>query len=194
MVKIKKPSGIKEVPDAKKKVFVYVVSVLTFFFGLSLLIGEIEIYRKTIIDWKVPLFICITIGALSNLVFYNTLVKHGDMKSILVQLPFNIVGVGGIAVYVFMWFNFEFSEVDVTHKKVKVLEVKELLGPKNYRDKVRPVLVVKYEKSEKELIFRYNQRAIVEIQDSVELVFSKGAFDYNVIKQVKFMKFPKSGL
>lgn len=194
MVKIKKPSGIKEVPDAKKKVLVYVVSILTFFFGLSILIGEIEIYRKTIIDWKVPLFICITIGALSNFVFYNTLVKHGDMKSILVQLPFNIVGVGGIAVYVFMWCNFQFSDINVIHKKVKVIETKELLGPKNYRDKVCPVLVVKYEKSEKELIFKYYQRAIVEIQDSVELVVSKGAFDYDVIKQVKFMKFPKSGL
>lgn len=190
MVKNKKPSGVKEVPVAKKKVLVYVISILTFFVGLSLLIGEIEIYRKTIIDWKLPLVICVTVGAISNFVFYNFLVKHGNMKSILVQLLFNIVGLGGITVYVFMWFNFEFSDINVTYKKVKVLEAKELLGPKRNRSKVRPVLVVKYEKLEKELIFRYHQRAIVEIQDSVELVVSIGALGYDVIKQVKFMKLP----
>lgn len=82
----------------------YILMVL-FFSGLILTIFEIDIFRKTVIDWKIPMGIGFGIGFISMLWLRKYLSEY-QTKNIFLQLVFSVCSFGGIFTYGFMATNY----------------------------------------------------------------------------------------
>ena len=87
-------------------------TILTFLFfcGLILTVFEINIFRKTVIDWKIPMGICLGMGLISWVWLRKYLAEYYNTKNIFIQLIFTICGLGGLFTYSFMAINYYFLQ------------------------------------------------------------------------------------
>jgi len=123
-----------------------------FLSGLILTIFEINIYRKTIIDWKIPTGIWFGIGLLQLIWLRKYLAEYYDTKSIIWQLVFSIVSFGGLFTYGFMATNYYLLNENETEKiKATVIKTGHLAKGKNGCGNPYAHIIIKGK--EKELIF-----------------------------------------
>jgi hypothetical protein len=127
----------------------YVLASL-FFGGIILTVGEISIYRKTIIDWKIPTAIWVGVG-LTSVIYLRRYLSHYT-KNIFLQLVFSVCSLGGLLTYSFMATNYYFiDKVKTEVIKTPIIKIGYLAKGKNRCE--YPYADVNIKGEEKELIF-----------------------------------------
>jgi hypothetical protein len=91
---------------------------LLFVTGLILTVFEINIFRKTVIDWKIPTGIWLFTGFVSLFWLRKYLIECWDTKSLFWHLFFCVVSFGGFFVYGFMAINYYLPNKN----KVKIIK------------------------------------------------------------------------
>jgi hypothetical protein len=151
-----------------------IILTILFFTGTLLTIWEIDIYRKTLIDFNIPFSIWIITGVLCQPFtkkYYNT-------TQLFLQLGFNIAGIGGIVLFLFMGINkyvlLDKNEITI---HTKILDMGKLGKGKN--GCANPYAEVRIDDFEKQLIFPCDSD--LEGYDSIELKLRKGILGFDVI-------------
>jgi hypothetical protein len=135
--------------DRTPKLTKYFAGAL-FFCGVVLTIFEINIFRKTIIDWKIPGSIWLGTGLVS--IFFTRKYLEHETKNIFMQLFINICGVGGILAYSFMATNYYLLDDKTTETiKTKIIKTGHLAKGKSGCEE--PYADVRIKDFEKKLIY-----------------------------------------
>ncbi|MCT4602166.1 MAG: hypothetical protein N4A59_04545 [Marinifilum sp.] len=154
------------------------------FLGLVLLFLEILIYRKTIIELKIPLMIWLTPGIILTPIFYNKLNDIDGMKAHwILHYILHSCMTGAFVLFSFMSINYFFASSSIETKKFKVLETGSLSGGKGSRNKRKPYVVINYEGMEKDLIFPHSEMENVMNSKAVMLDVRKGLFGFDVLDE-----------
>ncbi len=157
-----------------------------FILGLSLLVWEIFIYRKTIIDLKIPLLIWLLPGIIMTPLLYDKMNNIDGMKAHWTLHYLLHTGMtGAFILFLFMATNFYLADSSLVKKQFEIIEKGSLPGSKGHRNERKPYVVINYEGLEKELIFSYSQ--IEKVNDSryANLYVKKGLWGFDILEEYK---------
>jgi hypothetical protein len=183
-----KKKKVKKIISSKNQIFDNIIAAL-FILGLILLVGEILIYRKTIIGLKIPLLIFLVPGFILTPIFYKKLNEidngidnyHCIIKCFLHYVLHSCM-TGGILVFLFMATNFYFADKNITTRRFEIIRIDSLPGSKGHRSERKPYVVINYDGMEKELIFTYSETEQVKIAKFVTLEVKKGLLGFDVLE------------
>ncbi len=158
--------------------------ILTFFLGMVLMIFEINIYRKTIIDSSILFPIILVIGLVT---FYFN--KHHYNKTCLLTGNFfpliqNLFSWGFISCYAFMATNYYLADKTTTEYKFLIKEKSSMpVDDDHHWSERKPLVRIDYFNFEKELVFYYVDKEKVDKADSVILSVRKGGLGFDIIDE-----------
>jgi hypothetical protein len=153
------------------------VLTVLFFGSLCLTIWEIEIYHKTFIPVYIPVLLWIIPGLLSTPFLVKFLKDNYNIKSIFLQLFYNIVTWGGLMVFTFMTSNYFLAEKDIITKSVNIIETGHLA--KGRYGCGESYVEIKYKGHLKQLIYPCDTD--LENKIMVEIKIKKGKWGFDII-------------
>lgn len=155
---------------------------MTGFLGLVLIVFEISIYRRTIINTYIPIAIILVIGFLT----FNFNRQHYKKTYFLTGNFFpimqNLISWGFISCYVFMATNYYFAEKATTEYSFIIKEKSSMPGSKHHRNERKPLVTIDYFNFEKELVFRFPDTDSVNKADSVFVIVRKGGLGFDILE------------
>jgi hypothetical protein len=174
--------------EKQKKSLGWITAVicLSFFFGSVLMIFEIGIYRKTIIDWRVPTGIWLLAGFAAMPFTKSILVKTGAEFWGL-RLVYNIEAIGGVLTFAFMWMNCHFA--DSQERKVTAAVVSTGQLAKGRYGCRNPYAKVKFGRESKQVIFPCD--FVMGNQQLAELTLRRGLWGFDVIIKQELIDKPQ---
>jgi hypothetical protein len=183
--KIKKTSGFRfigeRVSNGNKKLD-NLVKIL-FVMGLISLVFEIILYRKTIIELKIPLIIWLTPGILLTPLLYNRMNNIDGMKAHwTMHYVLHTCMTGAFILYAFMATNYYLANDSIETKSFKVIGTGSLPGPKYHRSEREPYVLINYEGMEKQLVFSYPETAKINSAQTATLRIKKGLWGYDILE------------
>jgi hypothetical protein len=92
---------------------VNIILTVLCFAGLIITRFEINIYRKTIIDWEIPTSIWLFSGLIITPFSRNFLSKYAGTSGLFLQIVFNVSTWGGFLMYGFMALNYYSPDKEV---------------------------------------------------------------------------------
>ncbi len=156
-----------------------------FFTGIILMVWQILIFRKTIIDLEILIGIIALTGFLAFLVdfenykkTYNSTGKSVDFNAFM----YYFFGFGFIAASLFMLTNYYLADNKTVRKSFNIVKRTSIPGGKNNRSKRHPVFSINYNGKIKELVFFNEFYENMETYTNVDLVIKKGYFGYDIIE------------
>ncbi len=156
--------------------------MFSFFIGLFLGIFEIQIYRETIISWLIPFSICLTSGTILTFITSKYWERYCFISNFYLQLLCSIISFGSPLTCTFMAINYFANQENTKIQTFKILSKSSMSGPKNHLSQRSPLVYIKYQGHNKELVFGYNNTYEVENADSVVLETYSGNLGFDVIK------------
>ncbi len=154
---------------------------VTGFCGLVLMVFEIFIYRKTIIETYIPISIILIVGF--STFYFNK--QHYKKTYILTGNFFpimqNLISWGFVSCYIFMATNYYLADKTTTEYRFLIKEKSSMIGSKHHRDERKPLVTIDYFKFEKELVFRYADTDKVDKADSVMVTVRKGGLGFDIL-------------
>lgn len=170
---------LQDLKNRKPKVnWISIILSILFVFGVILVIFEIDIYRETIIDYRIPTCIWILPGLLITPFINKFLAKYYNTHSFLLQAVYNIGAWGGLFVYSFMAINYYFPSENERSVTVEILDTGHLAS--GSQGCGNPYTEVFIEGREKQLIFPCNYD--LEHFTHIDLTLTKGFWGFDVIK------------
>jgi hypothetical protein len=155
-----------------------------FIFGIVLLTWEVFIYRRTIIELKIPLLIWLTPGLFLTPLFFNKMNNIDGMKAHwILHYVLHTIMTGGFILFCFMASNFYLAGNTIVDEKFEVIKRGSLSGSKGHRDERKPYVVINYKGIEKQLIFSNPQMEKVMSAKSAKLSVRKGLFGFDIIEK-----------
>lgn len=91
-----------------------------FYAGLIGIVFAIGIFQKTIIDWKIPVFLWLSTGLVFTFCCRNHIRIYLGVKNILLQLFAGLCSVGGLVTFTFMAVNYYCSSAEPKEMRVEV--------------------------------------------------------------------------
>ena len=164
-----------------------IVYVIMFFLGISILIWEVEIYRQTFIDWKIPLIILIISGFLAFTIDFKNFKKTYNYKikeAYFYSIFYYFIGFGSIICSTFLLINFYLSDPKIEKHSCVIVESSEISGGKGAR-KSQPTFIINYKGKNKELVFNSRYLWKKQFYSEVEIISQKGYFGFDVIIEQK---------
>lgn len=165
-----------------KKLFTWkTFYAVTGFIGLISAVFEIFIYRKTIIDYTVPLLIILFAGItvfIFNKEHYN---RTYALSGFFYALCQNIISWGFLISFIFIATNYFLANKDVVEYKFKIVSKSSMPGGKGHRSERQPLVTFNYFNKEKELVFGFENTEEVNQADSVLLRVKKGKLGFDLL-------------
>jgi hypothetical protein len=158
--------------------------VFLFILGILLFIGVAIIGNKTIIDFKIPLLICLTPGIILTPLFYNQLNYIDGLKIHWIAHYFlHTCMTGSILLFSFMATNYYFADKEITTKKIEILDKGSSSGPKGKEEERVPYVIINYDNLEQKLKFSYFETEVIDSAKFVNIFIRKGFFDFDIIEK-----------
>ncbi|RKD87765.1 hypothetical protein [Mangrovibacterium diazotrophicum] len=175
LVKERRPNGNKKLEA--------LFSIL-FFLGLILLYWEILIYRRTIIEIKIPLLIWLTPGILLTPLLYDKFNKIDGMRAHwLLHYVAHTCMTGAFLLFGFMASNYYFADNQTVDKRFEIVRKGSLPGPKGHRSKREPYVEIVYKGFEKQLVFKYSDTKKIDAAQYVNLTVKKGVWGFDILER-----------
>lgn len=169
----------EDLKNRKPKInWISIMFTILFFIGTILIIFEINIYRETIIDYRIPLGIWILSGLLITPFTSKLLSKYFRIHSFFLQTVYNVMTWGSLFIYSFMAMNYYFTIGKERTVIVKILDTGNLAkGRRGCGNSYAEVII---EGSKKQLIFPCNY----DLEDFThfDLTIIKGFWGFDIIK------------
>ena len=171
-----------EAKIGKKEKFWKVFYNLMFFVGLILLLFEILIYRKTIIDAYILISIILVVGFLAFYFNKQHYKKTYSLDGNFYPILHNFFSWGFISGYIFLATNYYLAENISTNYKFKIKEKSSMPGSKYHRSEREPLVRFDYFDFEKELVFHFSDTEKVNSADSVKVSIKKGGLGFDILE------------
>ena len=154
---------------------------LTAAVGLCLAVFEVGIYRKTVIDFYIPMLVILGFGGFAFILNKTHYQRVHSANGFLYPLMQNIFSWGFVSGFLLLATNYYFASEEVTTHRVAIKDKSSLPVGRGHRKKRQPMISVDYFGFEKELIFKFLQTERVKQADSAVLQCSKGLLGFDVI-------------
>jgi hypothetical protein len=141
---------------------------ILFFAGLILMYLEILIYRKTIISKYIPLGIILCVGVFTYFIDRNNYKKTYFLDGEFFAIMHSFVSWGFITCSL-MAVNYYFSSSSHEEYNFKIERKSSLSGSKGQSERRFPIVNIKYFKTEKELVFDYEDTEKINKSDSIKV-------------------------
>jgi hypothetical protein len=171
-----------EMETEKKGKLWKVFYTLMFFLGLILIVFEISIYRKTIIDTYIPISIILVVGLFAFYFNKQHYKKTYSLKSNFYPIMQNLISWGFISSYIFLATNYYLAENVITNYKFKIKGKSSMPGSKHHRSEREPLVRFDYFDFEKELVFHFSDTEKVNYADSVKVSVKKGGLAFDILE------------
>lgn len=154
-----------------------------FLTGIILIIWEINIYRKTIIPFWIPLIIIILIGTWKTWLNYKKYIsiykkEGGNLFFAIIQ--YTVVW-GFSLCSIFMISNYYLANSKKQIKNFTIEERSSLPGRKGNRGNRKPTFIINYEGLKKELVFSSSYYSKIDEYTKVTLLTQNGLFGFDII-------------
>jgi hypothetical protein len=158
--------------------------VILFFLGLILLIWEIFIYRRTIIELKIPLLLWLTPGVFMTPLLYKRMNYIDGMKAHwTLHYILHTCMTGAFVLFTFMASNYYFADNQIEKSTFEIIGTGSLPGSKGHRSERKPYVVINYKGMEKQLIFSYPETDRINSAKMVNLSVKKGLLGFDIIER-----------
>jgi hypothetical protein len=155
-----------------------------FLLGLVLLVWEIFIYRRTIIELKIPLLIWLTPGVFLTPLLYKKMNFIDGMKAHwTLHYILHTCMTGGVILFAFMASNFYFASNEIENKKFEIIGFGSLPGSKGHRSERKPYVMINYQGMEKQLIFSYLDTDKVNSSTKVNVAAKRGLWGFDILER-----------
>lgn len=161
--------------EMNRKAFYLVTAIL----GIGLLMVEIDLYRRTLIPFSVPLSITLIFTLITFFIIKDDYKKTYEKSALFYPLLQSLISFGFIACFCFMALNFYLAEND-SETFLLSIKSKHTIGTKNRR----PVIEVDYNGFSKQFYFYTRQQQKIDASDSVLVTVQKGLFGYDIFKSI----------
>lgn len=155
---------------------------MSFMTGLILIIFEIFLFRKTIIQLWIPITVILTIGIISFLLNRTHFNLTNNSKGWIFPLMQNIVSWGFISCYIFMAMNYYFADRERHKSSFEIKSKSSMPGPRGYRNERKPLVTIDYFGFEKVLVFDYTDTEKVDKATNVTLSTRKGLLGFDILE------------
>lgn len=174
---------IEKKPETENKEKLWkVFYTLTLFLGLILMLFEVLIYRKTIIETYIPISIILVVGFLAFYFNKQHYRKTYSIEGNFYPIMQNLISWGFISCYIFMATNYYLAENGTTNYRFKIKEKSSMPGPKRHRSEREPLVRIDYFGFEKELVFDFSDTEKVNSADSVKVSVKKGGLGFDILE------------
>lgn len=156
-----------------------------FFTGIILMVWQILIFRKTIIDLEILIGIIFVFGFITFLIDfenYKKTYKYTGTSLHFYALMHYFFGFGFIVSSLFMLTNFYLAENKTIKQRFDIVERTSIPGGKNNKSNRQPVFSINYNGKIKELVFYNEFYENMETYTNVDLVIKKGYFGFDIIE------------
>lgn len=171
----------ERVSNGNKKLDYLVVVLL--FLGLILLIWEIFIYRRTIIELNIPLFLWLTPGVFLTPLLYKRINYIDGIKTHwTLHYILHTFMTGAFILFSFMASNLYFADNKIENKKFDIIGKGSLPGSKRHRNERKPYVMINYEGMEKQLIFSYPETDKINSAKKVNLTVKRGLWGFDILE------------
>ncbi|PZR28255.1 MAG: hypothetical protein DI535_07570 [Citrobacter freundii] len=143
-----------------------------------------DLYRETIIEFKYLIAIFM-LGALAFVIISKMFIKGGFSK-LMLFLPDIFIG-GMLACFVMLFLNRQFAENEVLNESVKITK-KGSLSRGKYSSCSQPYVIVELSGMNKRFEFLCSEIADVRKSYKMKVNYSKGLFDFWVIRSRYLME------
>jgi len=150
-----------------------------FVLGLVLMVFEIQIFRNTVLETKMALFIYVGTSVIALPFTSKMLSNYQGAQTLFLKLIFNLGAVGGTCLFSFMALNYYLPQNGADEIQVAILE-RGSLGSSD-RSCRSPYVMVEIYGKEKQLVFPCS--ADVESNNFVNLYMARGLFGIPIILQ-----------
>jgi hypothetical protein len=158
--------------------------VVLFLLGLILLIWEIFIYRKTIIELKIPLLLWLTPGVFLTPLLYKRMNYIDGMKAHwTLHYILHTCMTGAFILFAFMASNLYFADNKIENKTFDIIRTGSLPGSKGHRSERKPYVMINYEGMEKQLIFSYPETDKINSAKKVNLTVKRGLWGFDILEK-----------
>jgi hypothetical protein len=151
--------------------------------GIGLLFFEIDLYRRTIIPFIVPLSVTLIFTAITFFIIKADYNKTYNKAALFYSLVQSFISFGFIACFCFMALNYYLAEKDFETASFAI-KSKHTIGTKN----PQPAIEIDYNGVSKQFVFYTSQQEEVNASDSVLLTVQKGLFGYDIFKNIKLTR------
>lgn len=158
-----------------------------FFLGMILMLLEISIYRKTIVNIYTPISIVLTVGLFAFILNKKHYKRVFSLTRNFIPLIQSLGSWGFITCSIFMAANYYLAEKTVTKYEIAIKEKSSMPGSKGRRGERQPLVRIKYFDIEKELVFRYSETEKVNNADSVAVTIKKGLLGFDILQDYKVL-------
>lgn len=182
MARYKYKSLNKKEPQVKGIPFWDMVVSVLFLVSIGLLVWEIHLYRRTIIDVKILLIIFFSPGIILTPIFYNLLNKiEGAVGHWALHYILHSVVVGGILIFSLMSLNY-YAADEFTKTESFIIKKKDSLpGSKGHRNERKPYAIIDYHGFEKQIIFDHSYERQMETSKRVILITKEGFLGFPIL-------------
>jgi hypothetical protein len=155
-----------------------------FILGLILLIWEIFIYRRTIIELKIPLLLWLTPGVFMTPLLYKRMNYIDGMKAHwTLHYILHTCMTGAFILFAFMASNLYFADNQIKNKTFDIIRKGSLPGSKGHRSERKPYVMINYEGMEKQLIFSFPETERINSAKKVNLAVKKGLWGFDILEK-----------
>lgn len=155
---------------------------ILFIFGMALLVWEISIYRRTIIELKIPLLIWLTPGFFMTPLLYNRFKRiEAIKKNRIFHYLVHTCITGASLLFGFMALNYYFADNQTEDKRFEIIKKGSLSGRNRNED--IPYVEINYNGFEKEIIFKYPDKDKIDSAKYVNLTVKKGLFGFDILER-----------
>ncbi|MBN2395039.1 MAG: hypothetical protein JXC36_01090 [Candidatus Atribacteria bacterium] len=180
---ILKKTLVKERVSKGNKKLDALITIL-FFVGLILLFWEVFIYRRTIIELKIPLLIWLTPGVFLTPLLYDTFNKIDGMKAHwTLHYVAHTCMTGAFLLFGFMASNYYFADNHTVDKRFEIIKKGSLPGSKGHRDEREPYVEIDYNGFEKQIVFQYSDTEKINSAKYVNLTVKKGLLGFDILER-----------
>lgn len=154
-----------------------------FMIGMVLIIWEIFIYRKTIIQLWILFTIIATVGAWRTWRNYKDYIAFYKREggNLFVAIMHNTVSWGFTVCSIFMLSNYYLANSKKQIRTFQIEETSSMPGRKYHREKRKPLIRINFDGEIKELVFSSAYFDEIEKYKDVTLVTQKGLFGFDII-------------
>jgi hypothetical protein len=155
-----------------------IILIGLFFSSIGLTIWGINIYRLTIIDsWILIATIAFGMVVVSATLSLFLISSYGKFWTHFLTA---VIG-GGIFYFSFLLLNQRFASNKLSIERFDIIK-KGSLPSGRAGHCSQPYVVIDFHNTEKQLVFYCHDADLIKLSTSVTLVYSKGAFGFNIIR------------
>jgi hypothetical protein len=152
------------------------LTITILLFLALLIIGGIDLYRKTFINWYV-LLLPIFIGPLICIPKAKFLAGETNLKTAIILIYLYFMPV---FFYLFLAINFYGNMGENKSENFKIVKKGDAFGGK--RSVAKPFAIIIFNGKRKQLFFPVNERDAMYRSDNIKIEYRKGALQFYVLK------------